>query len=502
MTETIDIRVPAPLPHQRPIIDHPARFKVWRAGRRTGKTRCELHCATFGHGKGRWKGLVHGKDVAWVAPDFTQAGIVWDEDIKPRFEGVDGWTLSEKNRSLTLDGYGTLFLVSFENIRAIRGRGKDLGGVVIDEGAHFNLRYAWRSVIRPTLMDSQGWAFFGSTTNAGPDGSVDGNGQRQVPSFFNVLCEQILGGQRSAEWAHWHSDARQNPVIAPDEFTALVQEYDDDGETALREEVYAELLRGGTGLAFPEWDNTVHIARLEPEPDDQCAAGLDWGYGSKGWFGLVFTGSDNRLLLRHELYFDHTRAKKQGFLVGQLCLRVGARPEFIASDAACFSKTGVGATIGEKLQEGIELAYARHNAQAGAAEVAPLFVPAPKGPNAVANQTLLLHEVLGWERDKDGVLVEPPILRVHPDCKDFARTIAKIPTDRLDPNCFDTKGEDHPAQGLAYLLEMRAPDYRAPKVDRVIREARAKLDSLSRREADQADAAIEKAVKAFNRGNR
>src|SRR5689334_213740 len=78
----IEIKIPRPLPQQAAILAHPARFKLWRAGRRSGKSRAELHAALFGHGPNRcWKGLVHGKDVGWVAPDFPQAKTIWEEEI-------------------------------------------------------------------------------------------------------------------------------------------------------------------------------------------------------------------------------------------------------------------------------------------------------------------------------------------------------------------------------------------------------------------------------------
>jgi hypothetical protein len=125
----------------------------------------------------------------------------------------------------------------------------------------------------------------------------------------------------------------------------------------------------------------------------------------------------------------------------------------------------------------------------------PLFLPAPKGPEAVRTQAMLIHEVLGYERDKDGVLVEPPILTVHPDCRDFIRTIAKLPLDPRDANKFDTKGEDHAAQGFAYYLTLRAPEYAPPVMENEVVVARARLDQTSRREAESFDQAIRQAVR-------
>jgi hypothetical protein len=492
-SDTIDVRVAAPLAHQRPWLASPARFKIVRAGRRSGKSRAALHASLFGHGpKQQWRGLLQGKDVGWVAPDFKQAETIWAEELKPRFDGVDGWTLSEKNHSLTLDGYGTLFLISYENIRALRGRGKQLGGVVLDEGAHFDLGYAWRSVVRPALMDCRGWAFFASTTNSGPDGATDDQGHRIVPSFFNRLCQQVMAGLRGAAWQHWHCDARQNPAISPVEFEELAAEYDGESQTQLAEEVYANLLHGGAGLAFPEWDLAVHRSELEVEAEWSCALGMDWGHGTPGWAGVLYTRPDQRLYLREELYYKKIRAKKVGFLVGKLCLRQPVNPEYIALDSACFSQTGVGATIAEKLQEGLDIAYQRHNDKHKVYRDPPHFLPAPKGPEALRNQTELVRDVLGWEADKDGTVVEPPLMTVHPDCRDFMRTVAKLPLDPKDPNKFDTKAEDHPIQGLAYLLAARTPEYREPTVNKEAVAMRARLDAMSRKEAESFDALAQK----------
>jgi len=447
----VSVNVAAPLPLQVPVIDSPARFKVLNWGRRASKTRLDLHCSLFGHGpelaprRPRWKGLVQGLDVAWVGPDFPQLQAIWEEEIRPRFGGVEGFVLHEGDHTLTITGLGTLWFVSFENVRKVRGRGKQLAGVVLDESAHYNLGYAWRSVIRPALMDCGGWAIFSSTPNSGPDGAMTDAGQRIVPSFFNRLCVQVKGGLRGPEWQYWHADARQNPVIDPQEFRELVAEYDAQSEVALREEVYAELLVGGAGLAFPKWDEAIHVRQAEPGPDAEAGAGMDWGHGTPGWFGMVYAEPDGRLLMREEWYFKRLKAKRVGYEIGKRCIAAvvdGRRraPDVIALDSACFSVTGVGSTIAEKLTEGLELAYHRHNRDAdreGPELVPPTFMPAPKGPEAIRTQKVLVHEVLDWERDEDGVLVDPPLLTVHPECKDFRRTVAALLEDPKNRNKFD-----------------------------------------------------------------
>lgn len=510
-TATVDVA--APLPHQRPVLDAAKRFKVLRWGRRAAKTRTCLHAAVLGHGpsangRPRWPGIAQGRDIVWVGPDFPQLEGIWNEEIKPRFGGVEGFTLREDDHTLTMRGHGTLWLVSFENIRKVRGRGHRLGGVVLDECAHYDLRTAWRRVVRPALMDHGGWAMFASTTNSGPDGAMNAAGQRITPSFFNTLCLQIMGGQRGPDWAHWHADARQNPVINPIEFAELVAEYDAESRIALREEVYADLLTGGAGLAFPKWDESIHVQAIEPGLDAEAGAGMDWGHGTPGWIGTVYVEPDGRLLLRDEWYFKRLKAKKVGYQIGRRWLGLWDLergqwtrrvPEIIALDEACFSVTGVGATIAEKLQEGLELAYARFNAAHRLGLPAPAFVPAPKGRNAVQTQKALVHEVLDWERDADGVLVEPSVLTVHPDCADFRRTVAALQEDPRDRNKFDTRGEDHPVQGFAYFLVLRAPEAQDRAGQREQAAQRARLDAVSRREAERVSQIEAKAEAEYQR---
>jgi hypothetical protein len=497
----IEIEVPEPLETRTHLLDAPHRFKMWRGGRRAAKTRHALHACFWGHGPGTefdrpWHGLVQGKDVAWLAPDYPQGATVWQEEILANYGGKPGWTVSEKHKSLTLDGYGTFYLYSAENVDAIRGRGKRLGGVVVDEGAHLNLRDALQQVIMPALTDCEGWLIVPSTPNAGPDGGLDEAGHRRSPSYFNTLCGMVMGGEMGTEWGHWHFDARSNPVISARAFDSLVALYAKDSP-ALREEVYAELLVGGLGLCFKEWDPTVHLQALEPDTEDACAMGMDWGHGTPGWAGEVYTRPDGRLLMRREWYFKGMRAKKVGYRLGKMCLAATVEPEYVALDSACFATTGIGATIAEKIEEGMDAAYARYNREHGASRQAPPLIAAPKGKDALVTQTALIREVLGWERDADGVLVEPPQLVVHPDCRDFARTIAVLPLDPHDPNKFDTRAEDHPVQGLAYLLGIRAPEYRAPAVPREVREQRAKLDGASRREAESWDKMAAKAEQRY-----
>jgi hypothetical protein len=485
------IQLAKPFPLQQRVLDDQARFKLFPWGRRTGKSRLCWHAAFMGHGPRDaadvplHKGILHGWDVAWVAPDFPQAGTMWEEEVRPRFLGVDGIYLNETKRVVRINGLGSLWIKSFENIRSVRGIGANLIGVICEECAHWDLEVAWRKILRPALMDNGGWSLFPSS----PNYMTDGHAEDRTPSFFNSLCGQVLGGTRGDDWGIWQADARQNPNIEPKEFDALVAEYPEDSDD-VKEEVFGMLLKSGQGNAFPEWRKEVHLKPLEPDVDDVPAAGLDWGFSSPGWFGLGYQGA-RRLLLRHEIYYQGKKPRMVGREIGELCLeafdRHGTVPDTIWADASIFDTTDGGVTIGERIQEGIEAAWVEgaNNRPKATLPAAPQVMPAPKGPGSIRTRTILLKEALAFLRDDDtGEVLEPPAMLVHPDCKDFARVVAVIPLDPKKREQFNTAAEDHPIDGWTYLLIARGADWKGSNAEsRELKEKKKKLDALSQREA-------------------
>lgn len=241
---SVVIRIPSPRETQRPVLDHPARFKMVRAGRRYGKTRLEFIAAVRGHGPiGQatgariFKGLAQGGDIVWIAPDFPQSDTIWEEEILPRFFGRAGVTVSEKHRLVGLgkqlgedaDGepvyQGTLRIRSAENINSVRG--KKLDGIIIDEAAFMKLLAAWRRVLRPTLIDRAGWAIIASTTDLGSD--------------FNGMIAEVEAGKRGPNWHAWHFRTRDNPYVSDEEKLELSREYV-PGTAEEQQELDAELL--------------------------------------------------------------------------------------------------------------------------------------------------------------------------------------------------------------------------------------------------------------------
>lgn len=298
-----EILIPAPLDHQTPIVESSARFKVCRAGRRGGKTVLAEGCAIVGHGPvdeatgvPLFRGIVHDLDVVWVARDYTQAGIMWHEFIRPRFKGVDGVRVNEADRTVSIEGAGTLFVISAENIASARGMGARLAGVIVEEAAWLDLQAALRDVLLPALMDNEGWLLLISTTNAGSDGGRDESGQPRTPSYFNTICEEVRAKARSEEWEEFHFTAEDNPKISARSFASLIAEYA-PGSPSLEQEVYAKLLKAGIGLALPSLDEKYHLVPRFKVPDHWMQfGGFDWGFNHPWVFGWYACDEDGGIV--------------------------------------------------------------------------------------------------------------------------------------------------------------------------------------------------------------
>jgi hypothetical protein len=292
------LRLPSPIGLQPTWLNSRSSRKVVRVGRRGSKTRFAMLAAITGHGEGapetpEFGGILSGGDVLWVAVDYPQlTTVLWREEIVPRFQDLSYATLNGQDHTLSLAGLGTLFLRSSEALRGVRGMGKNLKGVVIDEAAHFDLEGALLNEVLPTLLDNGGWLILMSTTNAGPDG----NSEKRMPSFFNLICEGIRSGDpRFTGWEEFYGTAFDNPRINDAGIHELIGLYP-AGSPALEQEVYARLLVGGIGLALPELSAAKHIVPRFPIPDYWTHFGaFDWGYNHPWCFGWYTVDTDGNV---------------------------------------------------------------------------------------------------------------------------------------------------------------------------------------------------------------
>lgn len=401
---TIDI--PAPLIHQEPAYNHDSRFKVLQWGRRRGKSRLKFSAGWLGHGPGweendpTYPGVLQGWDVVWIARDMPQAKGIWQEEFVPRFEGHPLLTLNHTDHFVRVQGRGTFYIRSAENINSVRGLGKRLKGILVDEGAWFDLESAWRRVLRPMLVDNQGWAIFGSTTNAG----LDGNADKRTPSFFNLLCEQIAGGARGNDWSLWTGDASDNPKISRTEFDALVGEYPPDS-LELAQEVFARLVTTGGGIVFSELREDIHMVPgggpTMPWDHYQRVVVADWGWTNPAPALWIETdqalGGPPKSRVYREWWPTETLPAEWAKQVLRMSeVEGGHEMEAVIIDAATQTTTDGGPTVYEQMAQVFRQAGVR-------------LIPSEKGPHSIRHGTQLLHTYF-WTG------AGQPLLTISQDC--------------------------------------------------------------------------------------
>lgn len=143
----------APHRFQCEIHERARRFTVVVAHRRFGKTYCAVQ--TLLH-----SALATSKRdarFAYIAPFLKQARRTSWDYLKHFSAKIPSVIIREGDLSIGYPNGSRVMLCGADNPEALRGTYHD--GVVIDEMADFRPD-VWSAIIRPTLADRRGWAFF------------------------------------------------------------------------------------------------------------------------------------------------------------------------------------------------------------------------------------------------------------------------------------------------------------------------------------------------------
>lgn len=466
VTPTLQLDEPHPL--QDAFLRRSERWGFLNWGRRTGKTDGLFTAAmcgrgpTYDQGTARWEGVLHGWDVVWFTIDFGQAQTMWEEELRERFEAIPGARLNNSVFSAWLPGGGGLHVRSAERPKVVRGFGRRLKAVIYDEGAHYPCLTIHRRIVRPALMDNEGWALFASSPNAGSDGNKEGpNGSLLLPSQFNRGCAECIAGKRKDTF-YSHGTVRDNPTIEPKEVDELIAEYV-VGTPDYEQEIEAKLLVGGAGYAFPEWDPAIHILdRKAGLPAGwRWFAGMDWGYRDPTVVTLFMAGPEGEVIGRKDWSFTMTKPYDVGYQSGEHFRALGM-PEWIAYDSSMDDTA-------KFYGRAASFEFARGLAAALKREAPPLLPTVKEGHGGKTwrqRRVLLAHEMLQCPKLPEGTERQPwqmPRLRFHPDCALAIATWPSLPIDPKDPEDVDTNADDHSFDSGTYGL--MGPIPRPAKVD-------------------------------------
>lgn len=206
-------------PAQQAVLRGAKRFNVVNCGRRWGKDTMatNLYCES----------ALEGNAVAWFNPTYKMLSDTW-RDVSRAMQPIATRIRADEHRIELVTG-GVMDMWSLDSPDVARGR--KYSRVIVNEAAMIPaLMDAWIYVIRPTLADMAGDAWFLST----PKGV---NGFHQLHAY----------GQDAnrPEWASWTYPTASNPFIKPAEIDAMKR---DMTARAFSQEIEAKFLPGGGGV--------------------------------------------------------------------------------------------------------------------------------------------------------------------------------------------------------------------------------------------------------------
>lgn len=252
----------SPHPKQEEVIRSKARFKVIRAGRRSGKTSVEIEIMLFK--------AVNGKDrnIFFLAPTQKQArSIVW-EALKSRIGKIGEANESRlEMRVPTIDGgFSTIYIAGWENRENFRGM--KAYHITFDEtDTDKDFFIGWQEIFRPALIDTRGTADFIGTP------------KKENPNLRRLEKES----ENDPEWEHFHFSTYDNPYIPKEEIDKAKQELDN---TTYKQEILAEYVENAGALfkytaLVDMFSNTItksiekfHIVDIADDGSDKTVSGL------------------------------------------------------------------------------------------------------------------------------------------------------------------------------------------------------------------------------------
>lgn len=248
MTTTLDVRLRRPHAGQARVIAEARRFNVVNCGRRFGKSTLGID-RTAGP-------LLAGQPVGWFSPTYRMVTEVWRE-LKATYRDVTRH-VSEQEKRIELVTGGVLDIWSLDAPDVARGR--KYRRIIVDEAAMIRaLEAAWNAVLRPTLADYEGDAWFLSTPK----------GRNFYWSLWRRGQDELL-----PDWMSWSMPSTANPHVPASEFDALRRELP---ERIYRQEVLAAFLEDGGGVFRGVMEAAIAERQDAAAPGRQYVMGVDWG---------------------------------------------------------------------------------------------------------------------------------------------------------------------------------------------------------------------------------
>jgi len=276
-----NVRLPRPHSKQKAFIDHPAKRKVVKAGRRGGKT--------VGVSIGATEWFLGGHRVLYTAPTNEQVGRFWATVTRALYEPINQGIFKKNESEHYIEVEGTeqrLKAKTAWNADTLRGDYADK--LIFDEWQLVN-EEAWGLVGAPMMLDTNGDAIFIYTPPSLRSRSVSkADDPQHAAKLFKKAKElQEAGNER---WAAFHFTSNDNPYLSKDALGEISQ---DMTNLAYRMEILAEDVDEAPGALWTR--DSIEKNRVFTMPEMQrIVVSVDPAVTSDGDdAGIIVCGKNN-----------------------------------------------------------------------------------------------------------------------------------------------------------------------------------------------------------------
>lgn len=270
------VTIPEPHEHQREFINHPAKRKIIRAGRRGGKTVGMAILAI--------KAFLAGRRVLYATPTSDQIDRFWMEVTRALAEPIIAGVYYKNESKHVIEVPMTENRVRAKtawNADSLRG---DYADVLILDEYQLMDETAWTEVGAPMLLDNNGDAVFIYTP---PSLRSRSSSKARDPQHAAKLYKKAMRDE-TGRWAVFHFTSWENPHISRE---ALNEISEDMTSIAIRQEIMAEDIDEAPGALWTR--EVIENGRVMKAPDSmtKVVVGVDPSTTSGGdEAGIVTAG--------------------------------------------------------------------------------------------------------------------------------------------------------------------------------------------------------------------
>lgn len=386
--------MPSLMKWQSQVVKSPARFKILRCGRRSGKTFGIIVdslslCMQYPNLSMAYVGLTYGhaKDVVWE--DYLKLA-----DSLIEYKNSAELLLKLKNGS-------RIKLYSWDSIDNMLG--KKYHKVYLDEVAvPKNFLKSWNDVIEPTLLDYHGEAWFTSMPR--------GKGQ------FKQLIDE---SKTKDDWQDFHFTSYDNEMI-PNVKEELDRKRKDIALSVFAQQYLAEFtdLEGRIYTEFNR-DDTLDEIPFEPK---RWAISIDFGYNHPLAAYLSAIGADDSVHVYKELYQPKLDDKQRLEALKQL---IGDKPiDFgVADSEDPLAITGLNRDLPFKIHEAKK---GKGSVLSGINLMKSAFHSGKLTINSKCVNLIDELEFYSWKLDKSGQETDEPIKEKDDACDSIRYLIVHL----------------------------------------------------------------------------